>query len=424
VAAILLCGWLGFYAAPGFLGSGSVEAQNTKKQKSAPQPAKTQPAAKPAQAPPPQKPHSAARKAAAPPPTRSPVARDWEKFPAIVERHTSGDIAAVGDVHGDFNRLAKLLAVAKLIADVPATPDQVRWTGSQTVLVCTGDLIDKGDHSLDVLACFRALQKQASDAGGAVIVTMGNHEAEFLSHPTDDKKAAEFVRELVRAQISPKDVADGKDKLGVGTFLRDLPLAAKVDDWFFAHACSTQGKKLSALDHQLRERVSKVGFGVSELLGPHGLLEARLHPIPWWEKEKDKPEESEARLRKNADALTIQHFVMGHQPETVHFSDGSKRKRGEMVQKFDGLIFLIDVGMSKAINYSEGVMLMIHRGSDGEVASALDSKQNRTPLWHSRSESDKKSENEPKTLASENVPNKKAVDAAEAKIAEPAAQSP
>jgi len=311
------------------------------------------------------------------------VARDWKRSPAIVQIHAHGDIAAIGDVHGDYPRLVKLLAAARLIAATPSAPDQVRWTGKRTVLVCTGDLIDKGDRALDVLACFRALRPQAAAAGGAVIVTMGNHEAEFLADP-HNKKSADFRAELRREKISPEDVADAKDRLELGKLLRGLPFAARVDDWFFAHACCTEGRTLARLDRQLAEEVSEDGFAAHVLLGKCGLLEARLEPRPWWERDGDTSHESKARLREYADALAIRHFVMGHQAERVHFADGSHRKAGEMFEKYDGLMFLIDVGMSGG-QRSEGALLLIHRTADGELAVALDAAQNRTPLWHSMS---------------------------------------
>ena len=44
---------------------------------------------------------------------------------------------------GDYDTAAKLLAAAKIIAAVPANPTSVTWTAGASILVCTGDLIDK-----------------------------------------------------------------------------------------------------------------------------------------------------------------------------------------------------------------------------------------------------------------------------------------
>lgn len=309
------------------------------------------------------------------------VRRDWRTFPAIIEATTNADIIAVGDVHGDFKRLSKLLAAGKLIEQTEKNPNDLKWSAGKTVLICTGDLIDKGDQSLDVIACFQTLQSQAAQQGGRVIVTMGNHEAEFLSDPDDDEKAEQFRQELAAAEIDPASIAFGTDRLHVGEFLANLPMAVKINDWMFAHACSTQGMTLETLAREIQDSVTQVGFGAKVLVDNGGLLEARLHPLPWWERAGDTGEQSEVRLRGFANALGVKHFVMGHQPGKTHFSDGSKRKAGEMVQKFDGLMFLIDVGMSHAIDKSKGALLKIARDRTRESATEVDPEGSTRVLW-------------------------------------------
>ena len=112
--------------------------------------------------------------------------------------------------------------------------------GGNAVLVCTGDMIDKGDNSVEVLQLFMRLQKIAPDSGGKVIVTLGNHEAEFLDNPSDtNHKAEDFLAQLRRLNIDPLTVSNGTDSLGLGQFMRSLPFAARVNDWFFAHAGNT-----------------------------------------------------------------------------------------------------------------------------------------------------------------------------------------
>src|SRR5262245_20517203 len=78
--------------------------------------------------------------------------RDWTQHPAIIQLDTSEDVFAIGDPHGDPKRLAGALAGAKLIDDASAAPDKVKWAGGRSVLVVTGDMIDKGSNSLGVIA--------------------------------------------------------------------------------------------------------------------------------------------------------------------------------------------------------------------------------------------------------------------------------
>src|SRR5687768_4310643 len=69
--------------------------------------------------------------------------RNWGRCPAIVTLETNERIYALGDTHGDYDRLVTLLAAGKLIANVPDAPEDVRWSGGRSILVVTGDMIDK-----------------------------------------------------------------------------------------------------------------------------------------------------------------------------------------------------------------------------------------------------------------------------------------
>ena len=53
------------------------------------------------------------------------VTREWSRYPAVLRLTTHEDIYAVGDVHGEYERLAGLLATNHLIAAAPPEPDRV-----------------------------------------------------------------------------------------------------------------------------------------------------------------------------------------------------------------------------------------------------------------------------------------------------------
>src|SRR5262249_29626226 len=76
--------------------------------------------------------------------------RDWANNPVVVEVDTAEDVFAIGDPHGDPQRLAKVLKAAKLIDELPSKPSEVKWAkGRRSVLVIPGDMIDKGVCALD-----------------------------------------------------------------------------------------------------------------------------------------------------------------------------------------------------------------------------------------------------------------------------------
>ena len=75
---------------------------------------------------------------------------------------------------------------------------------------------------------------------------------------------------------------------------------------------------------------------------------------------------------------------MGHQPAKTRFSDGARRKAGELIEKFDGLSFLIDVGMSSAIDKSDGAALRIDRRDGEQTATIIQANGMETLIWHSK----------------------------------------
>jgi hypothetical protein len=310
----------------------------------------------------------------------TPAPRDWSKHPAIVELDEAKVIYAVGDPHGDYERLVDLLVKGDIIEAVSRQPDQVanvQWKAGNAVLVCTGDMIDKGDHSVAVLQLFMRLQQIAPDSGGKVIVTLGNHEAEFLANAANTK-AADFIAELKKPNINikPQDVANGTDRLGLGQFMRSLPFAARVKDWFFAHAGNTNSnnpdkatrpRSLEDLRNFLQSDVTANGYGADALSVSDSLLEAKLKPLPWWQELDDSGQASQDRLKKYVTALgtdshPVKHLVIGHQPGDYTFNGERPRPQGEMVNRYLGYIFLIDCGMSSKIDYSKGALLRIRGG--------------------------------------------------------------
>jgi len=329
--------------------------------------------------------------AAQPPaPATAPAPRDWHAFPAILQLHTDQDVYALGDIHADYDKAAKLLVGAGLLAKIPASPADAQWSGGKCVLVCTGDMIDKWNHSLEVLQLMQALQTSAAQRGGQVIVTLGNHEAEFLAFAGDDKKAAEFGNELLAKGIQPADVAAGKDRLGIGQWLRTRPIAAKVNDSFFCHAGNTFGATLAQLEASIQTGVDKDGFAAAVLSEPNSILEAKLAPVPWWMRTPATqtatppgaaPGESAgpAALKKYVAALGCTRMVMGHQPGKINFGGGIERKAGEPFA-YEGLLFLIDVGMSQGVQNSPGIVLKIHHGA-GKGIGAMDETGKETLLW-------------------------------------------
>jgi hypothetical protein len=289
--------------------------------------------------------------------------RDWNRFPAIVERNTRAEVFALGDVHGGYERLVNLLSRAELIKPDGQAPAGYSWSGGNRMLVSVGDLIDKSDHSMEVLDLMMTLDAQASASGGEVIVTLGNHEAEFLAGP-ENKKAREFVAELQSKGIDPLALRNGQKPYG--EWMMNRPLAARVNEWFFAHAGNTSGKTIDELAEKFRHEVDQGNWGSHFLIGDDSVLEARK----WWKQKSQTMRLLDDYLR----ALAARHIVFGHDPGAFH-------NKGEIGQEEDGRIFLIDVGMSPAIDYSRGELLSISTDGNKRLAVSLDANGKKTEVW-------------------------------------------
>jgi hypothetical protein len=305
------------------------------------------------------------------------IARDWTKAPAVAQSDTRATIFAVGDVHGDYDRLLRLLKAAGLVEAVPADAAKVRWSGGKATLVITGDMIDKGPKCPEVLQLVQRLRAEAAAAGGQVVALAGNHEVDFLRNPLSEK-AAEFAGQLKAAGFDPKAVGACQGELGA--FLCSLPFAARVNDWFFSHAGNSGGRTMSQLIADLQSGVDKDGFDTAQLTGANSVVLARMGALgpggkAWFE--TGNPRQGGAQtLADYIKALGVAHVVQGHHHGEVRFPDGKRRKVGEIYQ-WRGRLFLIDAGMSQDIDDSHGAVLRIRPGE----ASAICPDGRITRLW-------------------------------------------
>ena len=79
-------------------------------------------------------------------------------------------IVAVGDIHGAYDAAVATLQEAGVI------DDNLAWSGSDTHLVLTGDLLDRGPGSRQVMDLVMRLEREAVRTGGQVHQLLGNHE--------------------------------------------------------------------------------------------------------------------------------------------------------------------------------------------------------------------------------------------------------
>lgn len=279
--------------------------------------------------------------------------RDWAAHPAIVDVPAPAVLYAVSDVHGGYDRLATLLLGNNLLARAPTAAKDAHWGGAAATLVVAGDLIDKGPSSVEVIDFLMALQADAHANGGLVVVTLGNHEAEFLVDPTNSKASGPdgVDTELLADGIAPATLASASDPRGA--WLRILPFGARVGGWFFSHAGDTGGSALGVLEATLQAAVkAHADYNDPAIVGTTSILESRS----WY---------TSAVVTQNAAALGVKHIVFGHDPNAL----GAK---GAIATAFGGALVRIDCGMSPGVDYSKGKLLRVTQQGTSDVVDELD----------------------------------------------------
>lgn len=205
-------------------------------------------------------------------------------------------IVAIGDVHGAATELRSILRRAAL------TDAGDRWIGGKARLVSTGDLLDRGADSRQVLDLLMRLEREAAAAGGSVQVLLGNHELMTLTGDLHDASAGEYAafageedaaeraaalarfKQMARSGTSPTMLNDQfEEKFPKGWFARRRafaadghygrwlmarPAVAVIDGTAFVHGglnAETAKLDLAALNAEVARRVAEYMRAVAAL---------------------------------------------------------------------------------------------------------------------------------------------------------------
>ena len=303
-------------------------------------------------------------------------------FPAEEDTWTSvGRIVAIGDVHGDFDQFVALLRSAGLI------DARNRWTGGETHLVQTGDVLDRGPDSRKAMDLLMNLERQARRAGGFVHALIGNHEAMNLYGDlryVSEGEYAAFRRrdsERIRATFYEQHVEELKQNpppdglpefddayrqkweaahpLGYfehrvafgpkgeyGKWIRDHNAAVKINDTLFLHGGISPTYSIFSANHiNIQIRAELQDF--SKLMG--GMSIDQEGPL-WY---RGLAQGDQGTFAGQVDALLrgygVSRIVIGHTPTP-----------GIVLPRFGGKVVLIDVGL--AAYYGGGLSCLVIEG--------------------------------------------------------------
>jgi hypothetical protein len=327
-------------------------------------------------------------------------------------------IIAVGDIHGDYDNLVKILLKCDLI------DDKHKWSGGKTHLVQTGDIMDRGDHARKVFDLLMRLQKEAEEAGGKVHILLGNHEEmnisgivfrqpgyvspkQFASFLPDDfrvKKETEFRQQVknfseIESNFDPAILESYfetkweklmKNKAlhpmyvnsfneNYGKWLLEQSIAIKINDIIFSHGGISEKYAQWPLqkinDVLLNELdVYRLAYkrGINPRIKPKMLY---VHDSPLWNRDfalKDEKSYSHVvdKILKNLGAT---HIVIAHTPKGSPVIPQNQQEEKELRTRFDEKIWMIDTGISDSywgvLSYLiyENEEILMHEWMDEEI---------------------------------------------------------
>ena len=286
-------------------------------------------------------------------------------------------IVAIGDIHGDVNRLMQILEKNGFIEK--DAQGEYQWIAAEgTVLVFTGDYVDRGPDSKAVIDRIIEIKAKAKAQGSSVVTLRGNHEL-LLKSGLDVleavQKANPELYQKVLAKIQSglnrgikgnswlieaetwgidRNIADAsflanflrnggdttirsfiETPYFIGTlndfinafstgeyaeFLNNLKYAAKIDNYFFAHSISNDVAKYANLEE---------------------LGTAKDEDVLW-----GRPEEWNLQtLRAFLNKIGADYVVVGHSVTDTN-----------TIETTDNFIIRIDTGLSEAYGGHGGVL--------------------------------------------------------------------
>ncbi|WP_187696387.1 metallophosphoesterase [Xanthovirga aplysinae] len=260
-------------------------------------------------------------------------------------------ILAIGDLHGEYESLLRILRNLKVI------DDHLSWQWGKGHIVVCGDVFDRGNGVTECLWLLYKLEQQAIHSGGGVHLLLGNHEQMIL---TGDVRYLSAKYDLLCAATNTFYSDLYEKHYVLGDWVRSRNVILKIGETLFVHAGISPlvaGMEVSI------ERINQIlrdfwkGEGKAEdkyllevLMGPQGPMWYRGYWIDW----EGDPTLSKVQLKEILELYNAKELVCGHTP--VY----------EISLKHEGLLFGIDVpfgspGVEEEVLLKENDQWMIYR---------------------------------------------------------------
>lgn len=263
--------------------------------------------------------------------------------PEYKQTYTGADsIAAITDIHGEYDKYISLLKSLGII------DDKLNWKFGTGHLVVLGDSFDRGDKVTELLWHLFGLEKQAEKAGGMVHLLLGNHENmmfnDDLRYMNQKYQRVELITEMKYTELYAGNSVIGK-------WLRNQPAVISINDVVFVHGGLSiemvrRKLKIEHINHVFSDMLlgKKIESGdeIEELI----FLNDDNGPI-WYRGFFNDETFCVSRLDSILDFYSTKHIVVGHTPSN------------QIKTRFDNRIIGIDAGLG---NDQPGAMLVYKNG--------------------------------------------------------------
>ena len=250
-------------------------------------------------------------------------------------------IAALSDIHGQYDVLIELLTNNKII------DENLNWSFGEGHLVITGDIFDRGDKVNEVLWFIYKLEAQAKNKGGRVHYLLGNHEYMILYNDL------RYLHEKYKTSSTLLNLGYDElysDKTIIGRWLRSKSTIIKINDILFTHGGISEDF-ISYGDFNIEKINNTMIDSIPE--GRAEINKSDFHKMYYSTKglvwyrgyfKKYNPDITDSDISKILRLVGADHIVVGHTTEE------------RVVHLFKNKIFGVDSGL-KYGKYGEALII-------------------------------------------------------------------
>lgn len=281
------------------------------------------------------------------------AAVDGPAFPTLLP--PAERVVAIGDLHGDLAATRAALELGGVLADGD------RWSGGRTVVVQTGDVLDRGDEERAILELLERVDQQARAVGGRIHVLNGNHELMNVAGdlryvtPGGFQDFATVAKPAADDELLPGAPEHWRPRVAAfrpgGPYARKLadhPVVLQIGPTLFAHG----GIRADHVRYGL-ERINRESRAwlIGKSLRGRRLVARRDSPV--WERTWSGPAE-QVSCRGLAQMLKLaraDRLVVGHTPQEKGITSACDKR-----------VWRIDVGLA---SFYQGPMEVLEITADG-----------------------------------------------------------